>query len=60
MISILIIYPYCLEERVHEEDASVIPIGAYYVAALLKENGYEVEILNFHNLGEEPQRIKMS
>ena len=55
---ILIIYPYCLEERVHEEDASVVPMGAYYVAALLKENNYDVEILNFYNLRKDSRRIK--
>lgn len=58
MNSILIIYPYCLEERVHEEDANVVPMGAYYVAALLKENDYDAEILNFHSLRKDPQRIK--
>ncbi len=57
-MKILIIYPYCLEARVHEEDISVVPMGAFYVAALLRENHYDVEILNWYNFNREDQRIK--
>ncbi len=57
-LKILLIYPYCLEDRLHAEDVSVVPIGVYYVAALLKNNNYDVEILNWHNINKIPQRIK--
>jgi hypothetical protein len=43
-MKILLIYPYCLEARLHEEDVSIVPIGVYYIAAFLKENNYDVEI----------------
>jgi len=57
-MKILLIYPYCLENRLKTEDAGIIPIGMYYIGALLKENNYDVEIFNFHNLKNTPQRIK--
>jgi hypothetical protein len=42
----------------HTEDISVVPIGAYYVAAVLKENHYDVEILNWYNINQAPHRIE--
>jgi anaerobic magnesium-protoporphyrin IX monomethyl ester cyclase len=57
-MKILLIYPYCLEARIHEEEISVPPIGIYYVAALLKENQYDVEILNWHAINRTPYRIR--
>ncbi len=57
-MKILLIHPYCLEERIHEEDVSVVSIGVYYVGAFLKENNYDVEILNWYNINKTPQRIK--
>ncbi|MFC1828241.1 radical SAM protein [Thermodesulfobacteriota bacterium] len=57
-MKILLIYPYWLEERLHTEDVVVVPIGVYYVASLLKENGYDTEILNWHNINETPHRIR--
>lgn len=59
-MKILLIYPYFLEERLHVEKVSVVPIGLYYVAALLKENGYEVEILNWYGINRTPQEIQES
>nr|HID59829.1 radical SAM protein [Desulfobacterales bacterium] len=56
-MKILLIYPYCLEDRLQEEDVSVVPIGVYYVAALLKEDDYDVEILNWYNINKAPERI---
>ncbi len=56
-MKILLIYPYCLEDRLHTEDAGVVPIGLYYVGALLKENNYDVEILNWHDINKTPERI---
>jgi len=57
-VKILLIYPYCLEDRLHAEEVSVPPIGIYYVGALLKENSYDVEILNWHNINETSHKIK--
>jgi len=56
-MKILLIYPYCLEARLHAEEVSVPPIGIYYVGAVLKEKGYDVEILNWHNINDTPQLI---
>jgi radical SAM superfamily enzyme YgiQ (UPF0313 family) len=57
-MKILLIYPHCLETRIHAEDISVVPIGVYYIAAVLKENHYDVEILNWYNINETPHKIE--
>ena len=58
-MKILLIYPYFLEARVlTTEDVSAVPLGVYYVAAVLKENNYDVEILNWHNINATPEKIK--
>jgi anaerobic magnesium-protoporphyrin IX monomethyl ester cyclase len=46
-MKILLIYPYFLAKRIHEEEITVVPIGLYYVGAMLKANGYYVKILNW-------------
>ena len=46
-MKVLLIYPYFIEERIRDEDILTPPIGLYWVAALLKEHGHEVEILNW-------------
>lgn len=51
-MKILLIYPYFLEDRVHEEEISFVPLGVYYVGAVLKENNYDVEILNWHKVNK--------
>lgn len=51
------IYPYCLEARIHEEDSGVVPIGLYYIGALLKENGYDVDIFNWSRIHETPHLV---
>ncbi len=57
-MKILLIYPYCLESRVHAENVESMPIGIYYVASFLKEKGYDVEILNWQKLGRSPEEIR--
>ncbi len=57
-MKILLIYPYCLEDRLHEEDAAVVPIGLYYIGAFMKERGYDAKILNFHGLNNEKAKIR--
>lgn len=58
MMKILLIYPYCLEERIQDDDVQVVPIGLYYIGALLKENQYDVEILNWYDINKTPERIE--
>jgi radical SAM superfamily enzyme YgiQ (UPF0313 family) len=57
-MKILLIYPYFIEERIHVEDITVPPIGIYYVGAVLKENNYEVEILNWYAINKTPEKIE--
>jgi radical SAM superfamily enzyme YgiQ (UPF0313 family) len=57
-LKILLIYPNCLEDRLYAEDASVVPIGLYYIGAVLKENQYDVEILNWHDIHKTPHKIE--
>ena len=54
----LLIYPYFLEERIHEEEIAVPPIGLYYVAAMLLEKGVDVEILNWRTIHQTPEKIR--
>jgi anaerobic magnesium-protoporphyrin IX monomethyl ester cyclase len=57
-MKILLIYPYCLEDRINVENVESMPIGIYYVAALLKEKNYDVEIINWQKLGRSPEEIR--
>ena len=58
-MKVLLIYPYFLHARVHSiEDIRVVPQGLHYIAALLKENQYEVEVLNWYNIHETPEMIE--
>jgi anaerobic magnesium-protoporphyrin IX monomethyl ester cyclase len=58
LMKILLIYPYFLEARMHNpEDVRAVPIGLYYVAAVLKAKQYDVEILNWYNIHETPHKI---
>ncbi len=56
-MKVLLIYPYFLEERIQVEEIGIPPIGLYYVAAVLKENHYDVEILNWYNINKTPDKI---
>jgi radical SAM superfamily enzyme YgiQ (UPF0313 family) len=58
-MKILLIYPYSLNTRVYTtEDVSAVPLGVYYVAAILMHHGYDVEILNWHNIDTTPHLIR--
>ncbi len=58
-MKILLIYPYFLNPRVHNvEDVRAVPLGLYYVAAVLEEHQYDVEILNWYNIDATPAKIK--
>jgi anaerobic magnesium-protoporphyrin IX monomethyl ester cyclase len=57
-MKILLIYPYWLEKRADIQDVIVPPIGMYYVGSVLKENHYDVEILNWCRMNETPEDIE--
>jgi radical SAM superfamily enzyme YgiQ (UPF0313 family) len=57
-MKILLIYPYFLEERLQDEDIRPVPMGLFSVAAVLKEDGYDVEVLNWHDIYRRPQEIE--
>ena len=47
---ILLINPACKDLRVTDDDAGQVPIGLYYIAALLRENGFDADIVNLADL----------
>jgi len=57
-MKVLLIYPYFLEKRVHTEDIRVVPMGLYSIGAVLKENGFEVEILNYCDMERSSPEIR--
>ena len=61
-MKILLVYPYPLFDRskAHEEDISTVPIGLYYVAAVLKKRGYDVDVLNWFNIHRTPEKIPLT
>ncbi len=54
---VLLIYPPCLEPRYTDLDHTYTPIGLYYLAALLIEQGFETRIINAY--AEEIDRSKL-
>ncbi|OEU47705.1 MAG: B12-binding domain-containing radical SAM protein [Desulfobacterales bacterium C00003060] len=56
-MKILLIYPYPLYDRFQEEDIKAVPMGVYYVGAVLKENHYDVEVLNWYDIHKTPEMI---
>lgn len=57
-MKILLIYPYFIEDRLHAEEIAAMPMGLFYVGAMLKAHGHQVEVLNWHNMGRRPDAIK--
>jgi len=53
---ILLVNPPFLEARIHEEDVRSMPIGLYNVAAVLKNDGYAVALLNLNAGGQSPEQ----
>lgn len=54
---ILLIYPPFLEARLHEDDIRPMPMGVYQVAAVLKEAGYAVALLNMNDGRTAPDEV---
>ncbi|MCX8030998.1 MAG: B12-binding domain-containing radical SAM protein [Thermodesulfovibrionales bacterium] len=57
-MKILLIYPYFLDKRITSEDIEAIPIGLYYIGAYLKENNYDIEILNWFDINITIEKIE--
>ncbi len=57
-MKILLIYPYVQEKRIHEDDISVVPMGLFYIGALLLSHGHDVRILNGFGLNRQAESIK--
>lgn len=57
-MKILLIYPYFIEDRIREEDIRPVPMGLYSVAAVLRDEGYDVEVLNWHAVHKTPEKIR--
>ena len=57
-MKILLIYPYFLNPRIHVEEIAAVPMGLYYIGALLKSKGHQVEILNWFNANNSEDAIK--
>jgi len=57
-MKILLIYPYFVEARMHDEDIKAVPMGLYSLGAVLKENDYDVEILDWHEINKTPQKVQ--
>ncbi len=55
---ILLVYPYFLEARVHEDDVRAMPMGLYAIGAALKEAGYEVALFNGYGFQGQTERIR--
>jgi anaerobic magnesium-protoporphyrin IX monomethyl ester cyclase len=56
-LKILLVYPYFLDKRIDEEDVSAVPMGLYFVGAMLRAHGYRVDIFNAFDSGRTTQQI---
>jgi len=54
---ILLVNPACLDKRISGEDAGIVPIGLYYIGALLIENGFDAKIINLADIKDNPVKI---
>ncbi len=50
-MKVLLAYPYWIEARASTEDIAVVPMGLWYVAAMLAEHGHEVVVRNWCDKG---------
>ncbi len=51
---IFLINPACLDRRITDADALAVPMGLYYLGALLKEKGVDITLVN---LAAEPEPL---
>lgn len=45
-MKIFLVNPACLDERITDDDAMSVPMGIYYLGALILENGFDIKIVN--------------
>jgi len=57
-VKIILIYPYFLEKRIHQEEAAVVPLGLYYIAAAALAAGHEAEVCNWSQQPADPDAIQ--
>jgi radical SAM superfamily enzyme YgiQ (UPF0313 family) len=50
-MKLLFVNPVCLDPRITDADATVVPIGLYYLAAQILDAGFEAAILNLAQPG---------
>jgi radical SAM superfamily enzyme YgiQ (UPF0313 family) len=50
-MKLLFVNPVCLDPRVTDADATVVPVGLYYLAAQMLDAGFEAAILNLAQPG---------
>jgi radical SAM superfamily enzyme YgiQ (UPF0313 family) len=55
---VLLVYPYFLEPRMHEDDVRAMPMGLYAIGAALKNAGYEVALFNGYGFQGQADRIQ--
>jgi radical SAM superfamily enzyme YgiQ (UPF0313 family) len=55
---ILLVYPYFLEARLHEDDVRAMPMGLYSIGAVLKEAGHDVALFNGYGFQGQADRIR--
>lgn len=51
---ILLVNPACLDARISGEDSGIVPLGLYYIAALLMENQFDTKIINLADDRDDP------
>lgn len=56
-MKVLLVYPGFLEKRLNDDDVAVIPMGLYYIGALLRENKIDVQLLNLYEPDSNAARI---
>jgi len=57
-MKILLIYPYALDDRIQNDDIHTLPMGLFYIGALLKFHDYDVDILDFSRMRDDPDQIR--
>jgi hypothetical protein len=57
-MKILFVNPACLDPRITNEDAKVVPIGLYYMAACLLDKGFDARILNLASLDSDTDTVQ--
>ncbi len=56
-LNILLVNPSCLDKRISGEDARIVPMGLFYIGALLLENGFDTQILNLADIEKDPVSV---